>query len=382
MIRFIRAIIALVILLDTCPLAFAAASINVITYSVSVSFADAQVPGIVHNGLERISSVTCYAVIKGTATDNAGLQSVSVIYYYEGETTASTETVTLNGEVSSEFTVKLPIIKTKRADLHYRIVALDNGGNTACWPETGGYNKVKVNHGGSGKIDRKGGKISLPDGNPDDGETSIEFPEGCLDSSSDIEISEIEPDSEELPPAGLPAASARPVAAFRFEPSGMKFLKMAKINLLFMDTDKDGMVDGTQYSVESLRVMWWDGFEWRLLATSLDEKLNLASAKIKHFSYYAVFPVGALTDDDYRPKEKIITPASIDGYNDFAVFGAVSAADTVNIYDVTGLRVRQLKGDNTWDGKDEGNEIVESGIYIYQIKLSNKVISGTIVVAK
>jgi hypothetical protein len=38
----------------------------------------------------------------------------------------------------------------------------------------------------------------------------------------------------------------------------------------------------------------------------------------------------------------------------------------------------------TWDGKDDGGQLVESGIYIYQIKLkaSGKIISGTVVVAK
>jgi GTP-binding protein len=56
--------------------------------------------------------------------------------------------------------------------------------------------------------------------------------------------------------------------------------------------------------------------------------------------------------------------------------------DTVNIYDVNGRRVRELRGNSTWDGRDDDNMIVESGLYIYQIKRAGKIISGTIVVAK
>jgi hypothetical protein len=99
-------------------------------------------------------------------------------------------------------------------------------------------------------------------------------------------------------------------------------------------------------------------------------------------SLYAVFPVGNLSDDDYRPKEKIITPATPDNKNDFAAFGALGPADIVNIFNVNGHRIRQLKNDSIWDGKDEDGKIVESGIYIYQIKLADKIVSGTIVVAK
>jgi len=58
-----------------------------------------------------------------------------------------------------------------------------------------------------------------------------------------------------------------------------------------------------------------------------------------------------MTDDDYRPKEKIITPATVDGYNDFASFGGLGPDDTVNLFDIRGRRVRELKTDFTWDGR-------------------------------
>ena len=47
------------------------------------------------------------------------------------------------------------------------------------------------------------------------------------------------------------------------------------------------------------------------------------------------------------------------------------------------MKVRTLDDNiNIWSGEDEDGNIVESGIYIYQIKVDGKVISGTILVAK
>ncbi|MFH1368559.1 MAG: hypothetical protein ABII64_05475 [Elusimicrobiota bacterium] len=356
--------------------------IDVFTFSAALYLADTQLPRIIHTGLERISSVTKYAVIKGTAADNIGLKSLSIAYYSSGDTAFSTATIALNGETQYCFNQAMTLGSAKNSDFFYKITAEDVNNGITIWPESGEFNCVKITPGRSKKFDVNGGKLILPDGNPDDGETSIELPDGALDAPADISISEIDPDDESVPRGNAPAISHRPLAVYRFEPSGLFFKKTVKINLLFRDFNKDGVVDGTLYGVNDMKIMWWDGFEWRLLASSVDKDMNLVSSRIKHFSYYAVFPVPALTDDDYRPKEKIITPASIDGYNDYATFGAVGPDEMINVFDVTGQRIREIRGDITWDGKDDRNELVESGIYIYQIKLKDKIISGTIVVAK
>lgn len=377
----IPALILFILIISTAR-AFAAQLLNSFTYTVSVSFMDTLPPEITHVGIERISSVTKYAVFKATAADNIGLKSMSLVYYCGGDLNYSSKTVVLNGETSYLFLERMTLNGKNTYDFYYQFIADDAYGGCITWPASGGFQQVKVNPSRSKKLDAKGGKLILSDGNPEDGESSLEIPEGALDGETEITLCEIDPESEEVPPAGPPALCRRPLAIFRCEPSGLVFKKMPRINLLFSDFNKDGLVDGTSFETGALAVMWWDGFEWRVLGTKVDRELNLASANIKHFSYYAVFPAAALTDDDYRPKERIITPASVDGYNDLATFGAVSGEDIINIFDVTGQKIRQIKGDITWDGRDENNEMVESGIYIYQIKLKDKVISGTVVVAK
>ena len=39
-------------------------------------------------------------------------------------------------------------------------------------------------------------------------------------------------------------------------------------------------------------------------------------------------------------------------------------------------------GSNIWDGKDESDQLVESGLYIYQIRTDDEVINGTVVVIR
>ena len=59
----------------------------------------------------------------------------------------------------------------------------------------------------------------------------------------------------------------------------------------------------------------------------------------------------------------------------------------VLIFDIDGAMVNELRGgpdDNEleWDGKDEGGEVVESGVYVYQMQIGDSYKTGTIIVAK
>ena len=61
---------------------------------------------------------------------------------------------------------------------------------------------------------------------------------------------------------------------------------------------------------------------------------------------------------------------------------------TVLIYDIDGMLVKTLNPDGpdatklTWDGRDEAGEIVESGVYVYQLQVGESFTIGTLIVAK
>ena len=92
----------------------------------------------------------------------------------------------------------------------------------------------------------------------------------------------------------------------------------------------------------------------------------------------------------------IITPNG-DGLYDFVKLQFNNPYDkidiTAKIFDIRGALVRDLTSEieyihdvgiaeTLWDGKDENGNIVNSGIYIYQIETGKDVINGTIVVVR
>ncbi len=96
---------------------------------------------------------------------------------------------------------------------------------------------------------------------------------------------------------------------------------------------------------------------------------------------------------DFKVNEKIITP-NRDGINDNANFTELTKYRsiriiqgreenvTVTICDLRGSVVKQTENPNGWDGTDNDGEPVASGIYIYQYRANNKLITGTVVVAR
>ena len=101
-------------------------------------------------------------------------------------------------------------------------------------------------------------------------------------------------------------------------------------------------------------------------------------------------PLGFKLNEGY-PKPRVFTPNG-DNTNEEVTFKYenINLSSIVCwIYDIKGAVVRQLdiegleeEGEFTWDGKDEDRNIVNSGIYIYQIEVEGQTINGTVVLAK
>ena len=93
-----------------------------------------------------------------------------------------------------------------------------------------------------------------------------------------------------------------------------------------------------------------------------------------------------------RPYPNPFTPLSSDEDFNQVVFPARAIEDasgefTVRIYDIDGMLVKTLTalpGETklTWDGRDETGEIVESGVYVYQLQVAESFKTGTVIVAK
>jgi gliding motility-associated-like protein len=232
-------------------------------------------------------------------------------------------------------------------------------------------------------IGAQGGRFQLPDGNPADGETFLDVPRGLFVLPTAITLDEISLSDPSIPP-GRPDA----IKMYRME-SQTAIRGNMLLTMLYPDFEypqgQDGVIDGTQMPEKSVGMVFWDGFIWRKMGGIVNPANNTVTARIGGSGFFAIIPAGALSAEDQRPMEKIITPNG-DGTNDIALFTFANPLDNirVEIFDMTGHRIRTLYSatHNGWDGKDESGSTVESGVYIYQFESNGKRVSGLIAVAK
>ena len=175
-----------------------------------------------------------------------------------------------------------------------------------------------------------------------------------------------------------------PLAVFDFSPDGKMFKKPVTMSILYFDLDDDNNVDGTEIKESNLKIFHWDGFEWRLIGGQVNSQNNTVTAKVMHFSKYGLFSYSGSPElEETLPLRKIISPND-DAINDFAEFSGLEPPYTLNIFNLRGRKIKNIEDISSpiWDGTDEDGDVVESGIYIYQIKKDGKFESGVIVGAK
>ncbi|MBN1385222.1 MAG: discoidin domain-containing protein [Elusimicrobia bacterium] len=226
------------------------------------------------------------------------------------------------------------------------------------------------------------GEVKLEDGNPDDGHTYISVPAGALSGQTDITLKYIDRSLAPAPCGTIVTSS--PSVIYEFLPTGQTFNRPVDLCLVYLDTNNDGIDDISQHSESGLQLFLWDGYEWVPVGGKLDAANNTITAKIMHFSKYAIFPAFPLSADECRPRQRIITPDYKDGKNDYAEFHGFTFTEDyeINIFDITGRKIRTLENENLWFGDNDDGDIVESGVYIYQFEVNGKLISGVIAVAK
>ena len=228
------------------------------------------------------------------------------------------------------------------------------------------------------KIGPPGGSLYLEDG------TGAIIPEGALTKWVSVFIKRIK-DLQSLPLGNRSAMPVQPISAYEFGASDLNGKKIDSLMFNKTSTVILAYEDGEGILEERLRIFWRDLLDWRLIGGKVDKENNRVTAtSVMHLSKFALFPIRfGLSADAYRPVRKIITPAFKDGINDQVEFENLDGAQfAIKIYDITGKRIRILRNNPVWDGTDDDGDIVESGVYIYQLKVEDKVISGVIAVAK
>lgn len=270
--------------------------------------------------------------------------------------------------------------------VEYYIDAAGTGGETAHQGTAASPFLTTLSAAYAASLGEGGGTVILPDGDSTDGNTSLAFPPNSFTGTLQIQMEQLDPGvpAQSISECGVPYPQ-RPLEVYRFTAVPHLFSKPLTLSLLYSDVDgAPGQVDGSSVDETTLRAFWCDGFAWRPMGGNVNPSLNTVSFPTTHFSLFALFPAGAFsTPQVFRPMEKIITPNG-DGTNDRAFFSGLSGVYAIEIYDVTGRRVRRIHDFPEWDGRDDNGKIVETGTYIYQYQTdnSNDWVSGTIGVAK
>lgn len=216
---------------------------------------------------------------------------------------------------------------------------------------------------------------------------TLYVPPGGVDQ--DVRVSLYEPDPAALPSG--PGAPAGVAVEFEAQPTIAAFQTPAILTMYFGAAAKRA---GVRQNTD-VRVFRLDGTQWRYVGGN--PHADTVSVPIRELGTYALFAatgdvtLATLSDLDATPR--VFSPGSPQGFSDhteidFTVATAdVGNAAVVKIYNHAGRLVRELApeivaGANavSWDGLDEGNSVVPSGLYIVAVSVGGIQETKTVVV--
>lgn len=223
-------------------------------------------------------------------------------------------------------------------------------------------------------FDARGGMLVLGDGNPYDGENTLNIKKGALEKSITISFKQHYPVPDE-------SQYKYCAAVYELQPGHLVFKDYSRLSLLYFDLDNDGCVDGDNVQEDELKMCWYDGFEWRNIGGHLDTKKNILEAKIIQTGVYALIPASKINAVSIKPLERIISPNG-DGVNDYLFFMGLYGNFKITITDINGNQIRSETLMPYWDGKNNNDQYVPSGIYLYEAETGTEKVRGICAVAR
>ena len=247
-----------------------------------------------------------------------------------------------------------------------------------------------------------GGKIILPEEADDgiaDNDTEIRIPAAALLEDAVVSITFVK---DSLPVPNNPEIAqdnTTPLASYRISlksASGKAFSRLSKPATLILQFSAEreetrlAPFSDANFDIEKLKVFRWDGVRWNKIGGQA-QRNNTIIVKVDNISgLFAIFETSEAPQvfKVYPPRPNPFTPNG-DGVHDFVTFtfeNPQGLESIIRIYDQRGAMVRELTDfgttSATWDGKDEDGELLELGLYIYQIKVGEKVRGGTVILAR
>ncbi|MDR1695872.1 MAG: hypothetical protein LBR69_04500 [Endomicrobium sp.] len=346
-------------------------------------------PATAHEDLMRISPYQMNMVLVGNHFGTTA-KSIEIEYKYDDEVEISTQSVDLDGSMSF---VSVPLrVSNEASKLHYRLKAAISDPEDSAGvdpekfvkyypyhanpdnPSETAWITVPIEVSTSVYVSDDVREVILDNEDQRYGETSVSFlHEGAIEDKT-ITIKEgAWTDGTPYPFFENPEI-VKFYSIYSVDPSVSDVLASsvsAKVTLYY------GNVQNIAKAVsnDAYVAFWWDGSSWIELSTSKNNPAaRTVEATVGNLGYFAVFANPVRADSEHRPLDRAFRPGEL------VEFRNLSMGDTVTIYNLRGQEISKVDSGSQfkWDGKRDGS-YVETGSYIYQIKVKGKVISGSLV---
>jgi hypothetical protein len=217
-------------------------------------------------------------------------------------------------------------------------------------------------------VSNDGATLRSPDG------TTVVIPNNALLSPTNVYVKTVLTESLPKPVNPNLILLAR---AHEFGPSGLIFHRPVTIILTYNDSDLDIDQDGqNEFAEEELDVYYWDGGTWiRSMAESRSPENNTVTVATNHFSVYAL---GNQKADHSHSTEGVRVywthnPCTQQEGSTAVIEVENPGTISLKIYNLSGDLVRTVAANESiagstsrrWNGMDDFDRYVGSGIYIY-----------------
>ena len=262
-----------------------------------------------------------------------------------------------------------PEASAQECTLSWQVEARDAGGNFAYYPSS---IPAVIAVSPLTRFAGNAGTFSVPDGNPEDGVVRVRLAQGTI---------------------GVPEFTVEQgtlydsLISFTLGPALTPVDRPFDLTLMYLDTDNDGIVDGTGVPATTLAVHYRDPATnaWRYIGGVVDTSTDAVTGKtisvrVNRFGIYGLRAGGAPVEDTPGPDRRFLTP----GGSGVAFSASVREVmvTTVNGVAVVGLR-REGGSRIVWDGRAHDGSPVESGLYLCRMTMDDDTVKYTsIVVAK
>jgi len=159
------------------------------------------------------------------------------------------------------------------------------------------------------------------------------------------------------------------------------FSDFITVEIPYLDNDDDDIVDGTDISVDELKVLRLNENSngWEVVAdggiNAVDKTKKVVKAEVKHFSVYTV---GSAIATDLNEVKVYPNPVNFaEAVRGTIKFDGLSRNPKIQIFDITGKLIKTINpgtsendgtsGHAEWNGKDENGNRIGRGLYFYII---------------